>query len=87
MSKETLFEFPCDFPIKLVGPAGDDFRPFVLDIVAQHVGQLEEERIASRVSRDGKYLSLTCTFCADSRAQVDALYADLSSRDRILMVL
>jgi putative lipoic acid-binding regulatory protein len=84
---ETLFDFPCDFPIKIVGLARDNFRQFVLDIVRKHVGDLADERVVSRPSRDGKYLSLTCTFCADSRAQVDGLYSDLTSRDRILMVL
>ncbi len=87
MGEETLFEFPCDFPIKIVGLASDDFRQFVLGIVTKHVGQLAQERVVSRPSRDGKYLSLTCTFSADSRAQVDALYSDLTSEDRILMVL
>jgi hypothetical protein len=87
VGEETLFEFPCDFPIKIVGLASDDFRQFVLGIVTKHVGQLAQERVVSRPSRDGKYLSLTCTFSADSRAQVDALYSDLTSEDRILMVL
>jgi hypothetical protein len=87
VGEETLFEFPCDFPIKIVGLASDDFGQFVLDIVTKHVGELAQERVVSRPSRDGRYLSLTCTFSADSRAQVDALYSDLTSEDRILMVL
>ena len=87
MGEETLFEFPCDFPIKIVGLASDDFRQFVLGIVTKHVGELAPERVVSRPSRDGKYLSLTCTFSADSRAQVDGLYSDLTSEDRVLMVL
>jgi putative lipoic acid-binding regulatory protein len=87
VSEETLFEFPCDFPIKIVGLASDDFRQLILDIVTKHVGMLADERVVSRPSRDGKYLSLTCTFIADSRAQVDALYSDLTSQGRVLMVL
>ncbi len=87
VSEDTLFKFPCDFPIKIVGLASDNFRQLVLDIFTKHVGVLADDRVVSRPSRDGKYLSLTCTFSADSRAQVDALYSDLTSQDRILMVL
>jgi putative lipoic acid-binding regulatory protein len=87
VGEEALFEFPCDIPIKIVGLANEDFRQLVLGIVTKHVGELAHERVASRPSRDGKYVSLTCTVRADSRAQVDALYSDLTSEDRILMVL
>lgn len=87
MSDDTLFEFPCDFPIKIVGLAGDDFERLAKEIVTKHVGELTEDQVASRPSRDGKYLSLTFTFRADSRAQVDQLYSDLTSQDQVLMVL
>jgi len=87
VSDDTLFEFPCDFPIKIVGLAGDDFKQLAQKIVTKHVGELTEDQVTSRPSRDGKYLSLTITFRADSRAQIDQLYSDLTSQDQILMVL
>lgn len=87
MADATLFEFPCDFPLKVLGRRSDDFRSIVLGIVQKHAGDIALERIEERPSRDGNYLSLTCTFAAQSREQLDALYRDLTSCERVLVVL
>ena len=87
MADATLFEFPCDFPLKVLGRRSDDFRSIVLGIVQKHAGDIALERIEERPSRDGNYLSLTCTFAAQSREQLDALYRELTSCERVLVVL
>jgi putative lipoic acid-binding regulatory protein len=87
MTEATLFEFPCDFPLKVMGRRSDDFRSIVLGIVQKHAGSIDPGRIEERPSRDGNYLSLTCTFAAQSREQLDALYKELTSCERVLVVL
>lgn len=87
MADATLFKFPCDFPLKVLGRRSDDFRSIVLGIVQKHAGDIAPERIEERPSRDGNYLSLTCTFAAQSREQLDALYRELTSCERVLVVL
>jgi uncharacterized protein len=87
MSSDTLLSFPCEFPLKVIGRRSDDFRSLVLGIVQKHVGSIAPEQIEERPSKDGNYLSLTCTFQASSRAQLDALYAELTSCERVLIVL
>jgi putative lipoic acid-binding regulatory protein len=87
MVDETLFKFPCDFPLKVMGRRSDDFRSIVLGIVQKHAGDIDPRRIEERPSRDGNYLSLTCTFAAHSREQLDALYRELTSCERVLVVL
>ena len=87
MADETLLKFPCDFPLKVMGRRSDDFRSIVLGIVQKHAGDIEAGRIEERPSRDGNYLSLTCTFAAQSREQLDALYKELTSCERVLVVL
>jgi putative lipoic acid-binding regulatory protein len=84
---ETLFQFPCDFPIKVMGRHTDDFRSLVLGIVQKHTGNIEPANIEERPSKDGKYLSLTCTFKAQSKDQLDALYRELTTCERVLIVL
>jgi putative lipoic acid-binding regulatory protein len=84
---DTLFEFPCDFPLKVMGRSSDDFRSIVIGIVQKHVGTVEPENIEERPSKDGTYLSLTCTFQAQSRDQLDNLYRELTSHERVLIVL
>lgn len=84
---DALLSFPCDFPLKIIGRHNDDFRSLALGIVQKHVGVIAAGQITERPSKDGNYLSLTCTFQAHSRAQLDALYAELTSCERILIVL
>ena len=85
-SSDTLFEFPCDFPLKVMGRRTDDFRSIVLGIVQKHAGPILPANIEERPSRDGTYLSVTCTFSAQSREQLDNLYLELTSHERVMIV-
>ncbi|HEX7011488.1 MAG TPA: DUF493 domain-containing protein [Steroidobacteraceae bacterium] len=87
MAEDTLFGFPCEFPLKVMGRHTDDFRSIVLGIVQKHVGPIEAGNIEERPSKDGNYLSVTCTFVAQSRSQLDALYRELTSCERVMVVL
>ncbi len=84
---DTLFEFPCDFPLKVMGRHSEEFRSIVLGIVQKHTGPVDASRIEERPSKDGSYLSLTYTFEAQSREQLDALYRELTSCEKVLIVL
>ena len=86
-SEETLLVFPTDFPVKIMGQATDDFRSLVMGIVTRHFGTLEPHRIEERPSSNGKYLSITVTVYASSKAQLDALYRDLTSCSQVLVAL
>ena len=83
----SLLEFPCDFPIKVMGLAGADFDLLVVDLVLKHVTALREGAIQTRASKQGTYTSLTITVEATSQAQLDAVYRELSGHARVLMVL
>lgn len=84
---ESLFEFPCEFPIKVMGLAADNFDAFVVEIVVRHVGDITEGAVVVRPSRNGKYVAVTVTFEARNQLQLDDLYRELTAHDRILMVL
>ncbi len=87
MAEDTLLEFPCDFPIKIMGPATDAFRSLALGIVTRHFGPLATSQLEERPSSGGKYLSLTCTVRAESKAQLDAVYTELTSCRQVLVAL
>jgi uncharacterized protein len=84
---DTLFQFPCDFPLKVMGRHTDDFRSIALGIVQKHVGFVDPKDIEERPSKDGSYLGLTFNFTANSKDQLDALYLELTSCERVLIVL
>ena len=88
MSNEHLeLKYPTPFPLKVIGLDEPDFEDFVIAIVRNHVPELLEENIMSKLSNGNKYRSVSLQFMAESRAQMDALYAELSSHKRILMIL
>lgn len=84
---ETLFDFPCEFPIKVMGEAADDFDGLIVGLVRRHSPDLGEGAVSTRMSRGGRYMSVTVTIQARSRAQLDAIYMDLTAHDRVLMAL
>jgi putative lipoic acid-binding regulatory protein len=83
----TPFEFPCDFPIKAMGRAGEDFPPLVLRIVRRYADDLDETRVKLRESRNGKWVSVTVTIRASSKDQLDAIYRELSGHERVVWAL
>ncbi|MEN8170339.1 MAG: DUF493 domain-containing protein [Pseudomonadota bacterium] len=85
--KETLLEFPCQFPIKAMGKNSGDFEAQVVGLVRKHCPDLGEEAVVCRDSRGGKYLSVTITVRATSREQLDNIYYELTACEQVLMAL
>ena len=84
---ETLLEFPCAFPLKIMGLAQDDLAQQVLGVVHQCVPDYDGKDMEMRASSSGKYVSLTCTINAQSKAQLDDLYRALTSHPLVKVVL
>jgi putative lipoic acid-binding regulatory protein len=85
MSK--LITFPCIFPIKVMGANQDDFESLVVSSIKKHATIATEEVITSRLSRGGRFLSLTVYIHAESQEQLDSIYSELSAHERVLMML
>jgi putative lipoic acid-binding regulatory protein len=83
----SLIEYPCDFPIKIMGKAEQGFTQTALAIVRYHAPDFDAATMSVRASKNGTYLSVTCTIRATSRAQLDALYQALSDHPAIAVVL
>jgi uncharacterized protein len=84
---DELFDFPCEFPIKVMGRDSESFRTLTLAIVERHAGSLPATRITERMSSKGRFLSLTYTIRAESRAQLDRIYQDLTDSGVVLVAL
>lgn len=84
---QPALDFPCDFPIKAMGQATQELESVVMEIVRRHAPQVSDEALRSRPSSNGKYLSVTVTVRAESRAQLDAIYIDLTACQQVLMAL
>jgi len=86
-ASDELFRFPCDFPVKVMGRDTESFRTLTLAIVERHAGALAADRISERVSRRGRFLALTYTIRAESRAQLDRIYQELTDSGVVLVAL
>jgi len=86
-TQESLIEYPCAFPIKIMGRTEPGFAQSIVDLVKRHAPDFDPSSVEMRVSRKSKYLSLTCTVHATSREQLDALYQELCDHPLVVMVL
>jgi putative lipoic acid-binding regulatory protein len=80
-------KFPCLFPLKVMGLNTDGLYPAVHAILKKHVPDLDGAAFTSRKSSGGKYLSITVTFTAHSRDQLNAIYQELNDHELVLMTL
>lgn len=87
MSEETLLTFPCEFPIKIMGHAGENFEADVVAIVRKHAPDLTEAAISSRPSGKGNYIAVTVNVYATSKEQLDTIYLELNAHESVVMTL
>jgi putative lipoic acid-binding regulatory protein len=87
LDSDTLLEYPCDFPIKVLGRTQSGFAQSILEIVRTYAPDFDGSTMEMKTSRQGKYLSVTCVIRATSRGQLDDLYRALCDHPMVVMVL
>ena len=86
-SSNTPLEFPCRYPVKVMGPATEAFEQEVREIIQNFVAPLEESDITRRASRKGTYVSLTFTVHAASRDHLEKIYQRLHTHKDVMQTL
>ncbi|MDQ7001182.1 MAG: DUF493 domain-containing protein [Ghiorsea sp.] len=84
---ELGMAFPCDFPLKVMGTNNETFENDIVMIVRNHIPSLGEDAVKSKPSKTGKYLALTITFTAQSKAELDNLYREINAHPDVKMTL
>lgn len=82
-----LLEFPCQFPIKMMGRDQGDFRATVVSLVERHAGTIDDDAVRVTPSSKGNFISVTITIEATSQEQLDAIYQDLTDHEDVLVSL
>ncbi len=85
--EQSLIEYPCDFPIKVMGANVDGFAAAIAQVARQFDPGFDAQTIETRPSKAGNYLGVTITIRATSRPQLDALYRTLTTHPMVKMVL
>lgn len=84
---EELIEFPCDFPVKAMGFASEDFEEHVIEIVSRHASLASPRSVSLKESSGGRYLSVTVAIEARSREHLELIYSVLKEDERVVYIL
>ena len=87
MNKKVELEFPCKFPIKVMGKAIPEFEAAVITIINKHAPNLPEGAITINQSKEGNYTAITIVVDAQSKEQLDNIYRELTSCEYVIMAL
>ena len=85
--EKSLIEFPCQFPIKIIGNKTTDFFDQIVEITRRHFPETPDTAIRTKDSDQGHYLAITVTVLAKNQEGLDAFYQDLTKHPDIKMVL
>ena len=86
-TQETLIEFPCDFPIKVMGETNNAFTDEIIKAIQAVIPNFDTTKIEMRGSSGGKYISLTCTVHVTSKPQLDDVYRALTAHPMVKVTL
>jgi len=86
MTRETIIEFPTEFPIKAMGRDTPEFKNTVIELITVHAEFDQQTNVKIQPSNKGNFISVTVTFKAESQDQLDNIYQSLHDHDLVLMV-
>ena len=84
---KTHLTFPCTFPIKVMGEQDAGLEDFVKETLEKHIQASDSIEMQSRHSTHKNYISITATFTANSKEELDNLYKLISANPAVKMVL
>ena len=87
MTEESAIEFPCEFPVKMMGHNSPEFRTTARALIEKHAGKINDNVVQEALSRNERFVSVTITITATSQQQLDDIYQDVSSHEDVLMAL
>ncbi|MFM8574612.1 MAG: DUF493 family protein [Limnohabitans sp.] len=85
--KDSLIEYPCRFPIKVMGAMVDGFADALAEVAREFDPGFDASTMELRPSKGGNYLGVTLTITATSREQLDNLYRALTGHPMVKIVL
>ena len=85
--QEPKIEYPCDYPIKVIGESSPSFLDDVLVIVQKYDSTMALDKVKERASWEGNYKSITLLLWATSEQQIKDVFAELKTCEAVRLVL
>lgn len=83
----ALLQFPCEFPMKIVGERTDEFAQEIASIIQKHCPSFDAAEVEMKASAKGNYLSLGVLINATSQDMLDNLYKEITAHNKVRFVL
>lgn len=87
MAQDSLIEFPCHLPVKVMGRHSPEFREQILASLHAEIGPVEDHQVSVRLSRDGRFASLTLTVWVSDHDSLRRIYAAMHATGLVLYAL
>lgn len=87
MTEPTLIDFPCLFPVKIIGVNSPSFIQEVKQITLRHFLDFKQEQFSSKLSGKSNYLAITVNVFALNQEMLDSFYQDITKIVQVKMVL
>ncbi|MCB1615694.1 MAG: DUF493 domain-containing protein [Pseudomonadales bacterium] len=86
-TEKPKIEFPCDYPIKVVGVASTALHETVIKVMTRHVEGFSHTAVQVVDSSKGNYQSLRLTITATGEQQLKTIFRELMESGHVKMVL
>jgi hypothetical protein len=87
MAKTTLIEFPCLFPVKIIGLNTQLFIDEIKQITKKHFLDFDEQNFSQKLSQKNNYLAISVKVYAQNQESLDAFYQEITKHEQVRMVL
>jgi uncharacterized protein len=85
--EQSLIEYPCHFPIKVMGAQVEGYVDAMVHVARAFDPAFDASTVELRPSKAGNYLGVTLTVHVTSREQLDELYRTLTTHPMVKIVL
>lgn len=87
LDPDGTLEFPCRYPVKAMTRNREKVLDQVMTAISGHGANPDRDSVKVRPSRNGRFQSITIQVDAQSRDQLEAVYASLRELDVVVMTL
>ena len=87
VQERPKIEFPCLYPIKIIGHSFEKFKEIVTSKIERHTGPIDPDLISIKSSRKNNYISVNITIAATGEEQLSNIFEDLKKIKSVKMVL
>lgn len=87
LDADGTLEFPCRYPVKAMTHVRKKALEQVMTAISEQGVDPDPESVSVRPSRNGRFQSITVEVHAQSRRQLEAVYAGLRQLDIVVMTL